>query len=110
MRSHGKFRCWNSNVFYTKAAVYKRQAKQGVDFFIDKFWDKKNTGWAWVTDRKGNVLDNGKLVYGQTFAIYALAEYYMATGDERGIEYAEKTFDAVSYTHLFWYTTTTQMM
>ena len=50
---------------------------------------------AWVTDRKGNVLDNGKLVYGQTFAIYALAEYYMATGDERGIEYAEKTFDAL---------------
>ena len=68
----------------------KEAAKQGVDFFIDKFWDKKNTGWAWVTDRKGNVLDNGKLVYGQTFAIYALAEYYMATGDERGIEYAEK--------------------
>lgn len=27
--------------------------------------------------------------------IYALAEYYMATGDERGIEYAEKTFDAL---------------
>lgn len=73
----------------------KEAAKQGVDFFIDKFWDKKNTGWAWVTDRKGNVLDNGKLVYGQTFAIYALAEYYMATGDERGIEYAEKTFDAL---------------
>ena len=46
----------------------KEAAKQGVDFFIDKFWDKKNTGWAWVTDRKGNVLDNGKLVYGQTFA------------------------------------------
>ena len=35
----------------------KEAAKQGVDFFIDKFWDKKNTGWAWVTDRKGNVLD-----------------------------------------------------
>lgn len=67
-------------------------AKQGVDFFIDKFWDQTYGGWAWVTDRQGKVLDNGKLVYGQTFAIYALAEYYMATGDERGMDYAEKTF------------------
>ena len=73
----------------------REAAVQGVDFFIEKFWDKKHTGWAWVTDRKGNVLDNGKLVYGQTFAIYALAEYYMATGDARGLEYAEKTFDAL---------------
>lgn len=70
-------------------------ARQGVDFFIDKFWDSKNTGWAWVVDRRGNVLDNGKLVYGQTFAIYALSEYYLATGDERGLEYAERTFDAL---------------
>lgn len=68
-------------------------AKQGVRFFIDKFWDKVNGGWAWVTDRKGNVLDNGKLIYGQTFAIYALAEYYLALGDVEALSYAEKTFD-----------------
>ena len=49
-------------------------SRSGSGLFIEKFWDKKHTGWAWVTDRKGNVLDNGKLVYGQTFAIYALAE------------------------------------
>lgn len=70
-----------------------KAAKQGVDFFIEKFWDKTNGGWAWVTDREGHVLDNGKLIYGQTFAIYSLAEYYLATGDKRGIEYAEATFD-----------------
>lgn len=73
----------------------RKAAEQGVDFLIDKFWDKENTGWAWVTDRTGKILDNGKLVYGQTFAIYALSEYYMATGDKRGLEYAEKTFDAL---------------
>ncbi len=73
-----------------------RQAlEQGVTFFIDHFWDKEHTGWAWVTDRKGLVLDNGKLVYGQTFAIYALAEYYLATKDPRGLDYAERTFDAL---------------
>ena len=39
------------------------------------------------------MLDNGKLVYGQSFAIYALATYTLATGDARGLEYAERTFD-----------------
>lgn len=71
----------------------KAAARQGVDFFLEHFWDKKNGGFAWYTDRVGNVQDNGKLVYGQTFAIYALAEYTLATGDPRGQEYAEKTFD-----------------
>lgn len=71
----------------------REAADQGVDFFIEKFWDKLHQGWAWVTDREGNVLDNGKLVYGQTFAIYALAEYYLATGNERALEYGELTFD-----------------
>ena len=60
---------------YGMAEACMEAAKQGVDFLIDKFWDEENGGWAWVTDRKGNVLDNGKLTYGQTFAIYALAEY-----------------------------------
>lgn len=71
----------------------KKTASQGVDFFIEKFWDKENGGFAWYTDRNGVVQDNGKLVYGQTFAIYALSEYALATGDERAREYAEKTFD-----------------
>jgi mannobiose 2-epimerase len=39
------------------------------------------------------MLDNGKVVYGQSFAIYALATYTLATGDPRGLDYAERTFD-----------------
>lgn len=78
---------------YGWAKRCKAAADQGVDFFIKHFWDPVNGGFAWYTDRKGNVQDNGKLVYGQTFAIYALAEYALATGDERAKEYAEKTFD-----------------
>ena len=74
----------------------QRSSKTGVDFFIDKFWDKKNDRLGMGNRPEGKCPGiMGKLVYGQTFAIYALAEYYMATGDERGIEYAEKTFDAL---------------
>lgn len=71
----------------------KKAASQGVDFFINKFWDKDNGGFVWYTNQKGEQQDKGKLVYGQTFAIYALAEYAMATGDKRAKKYAEETFD-----------------
>ena len=69
------------------------KAKQGVDFFIKHLWDEKNAGWRWKVKRDGSPLDDGKIVYGQSFAIYALSDYYRSTGDKRGLEYAEKTFD-----------------
>ncbi|MDO4523659.1 MAG: AGE family epimerase/isomerase, partial [Eubacteriales bacterium] len=72
---------------------YLPMAKQGVEFFIRHFWDEKNGGWYWKVARDGSLLDNGKVVYGQTFAIYALAEYTLASGDQIGKEYACKTFD-----------------
>lgn len=72
---------------------YKSKAKQGVDFLIKYLWDNKNEGWCWKAKRDGSALDDGKNVYGQSFAIYSLSEYYISTGDKRGLEYAEKTFD-----------------
>ncbi len=71
----------------------KEKAKQGVDFLIKYLWDNKNGGWRWKVKRDGSALDDGKVVYGQSFAIYALSEYYISTGDKRGLEYAEQTFD-----------------
>ncbi len=71
----------------------REAAAQGASFFMDNFWDKENGGFAWYTDREGTIQDAGKLVYGQTFAIYALSEYALATGDERAEKYAEDTFD-----------------
>lgn len=68
-------------------------ARHGVDFLINKMWDTEHGGFFWIVDRKGNVTDDKKIVYGLSFAIYSLSEYTMATGDPRGIDYAEKTFD-----------------
>ena len=48
-----------------------------------------------MMDRKGNVKIDKKIIYGQSFAIYSLSEYTLATGDPRGIEYAEKVFDLI---------------
>lgn len=70
-------------------------AKHGADFMIDKMWDREHEGFYWMMDRKGNVKIDKKIIYGQSFAIYSLSEYTLATGDSRGIEYAEKVFDLI---------------
>jgi mannose/cellobiose epimerase-like protein (N-acyl-D-glucosamine 2-epimerase family) len=70
-------------------------AKHGADFLIGKMWDSENEGFYWMMDRKGNVKIDKKIIYGHSFAIYALSEYTLATGDPRGIEYAEKVFDLI---------------
>ncbi|MFD2520490.1 AGE family epimerase/isomerase [Emticicia soli] len=68
-------------------------AKHGVDFLLDKMWDKEFGGFYWMVNRKGEVTIDEKIVYGHSFAIYSLSEYTLATGDPRGQEYAEKVFD-----------------
>jgi mannobiose 2-epimerase len=68
-------------------------ASQGVDFLIKYFWDEKYGGFNWKVKRDGSELDPAKIVYGESFCIYALSEYYLATGDKRGLEYASRTFD-----------------
>ena len=77
----------------TPSEANKNKAKQGVDFLIKYLWDDKNEGWRWKVKKDGSPIDDGKVVYGQSFAIYALSEYYISTGDKRGLDYAEKTFD-----------------
>jgi mannobiose 2-epimerase len=74
---------------------YAALARHGADFLINKMWDKEHGGFYWMMDRKGNVKIDQKIIYGHSFAIYSLSEYTLATGDPRGIEYAEKVFDLI---------------
>lgn len=68
-------------------------ARHGVDYLLTRMWDDEHGGFYWMTNRKGEVLNDQKVVYGQSFAIYCLSEYTLATGDPRGVQYAEKVFD-----------------
>lgn len=72
-----------------------RLARHGVDFLIEKMWDDQFGGFYWMTNRKGDVLIDEKILYGHSFAMYSLSEYTLATGDRRGIEYAERVFDLI---------------
>lgn len=78
---------------YPDRKDFEQAARQGVDFMLKYFWDPIHQGWYWCTTREGECVDSGKVIYGQSFMIYALAQYGLSTGDPRGREYACKTFD-----------------
>lgn len=48
-----------------------------------------------MVDREGKLLKDDKILYGQSFAIYALSEYTLATGDPEGISHASRLFNLI---------------
>ncbi len=89
---------WGMSALSGKYPAYPEvlaSARQGVEFFIKNFWDKELGGWFWKVRQNGELIDGGKLLYGQSFAIYALCEFSLATGDPVGTDYAERTFDLI---------------
>jgi len=71
-------------------------ATMGADFILEHYWDRQHGGWIWIADRNGKPIDSGKIGYGQCFGIYAFSEYFLATGDVRGRQAAERTYAAVA--------------
>ena len=70
-------------------------AAHGVEYLLDRMWDQEAGGFFWMTDRKSGLTIDKKILYGQSFAVYALSEYTLATGDPVGLEFAQKTFDLI---------------
>src|SRR5437867_7432330 len=64
---------------------YLKAAEHGYRFLIDHFLDKKNGGYFWTTDLSGKVLNDRKILYGESFVIYALVEYYRASNDKEAL-------------------------
>jgi mannose/cellobiose epimerase-like protein (N-acyl-D-glucosamine 2-epimerase family) len=75
--------------------VFLEHAAQGVDFLIKHMWDDEHTGWVWTAEKDGTPIDRSKIMYGHSFAIYALSEYAMASGDRRALEMAEETLRCI---------------
>ena len=56
-------------------------AELGYRFLRDKMWDPTNGGFYWEVDATGNQkLKPNKHLYGQSFALYAMSEYALASG------------------------------
>jgi len=81
---------------YPNQPQYLIGAKHGFEFLRYKMWDQENGGFYQLVNRSGQpLLDKSeyKTAYGNSFAIYALAAYFDATGDSAGLELAIKGFN-----------------
>ncbi|MDR3084825.1 MAG: AGE family epimerase/isomerase [Christensenellaceae bacterium] len=72
---------------------YLELAKRAYDYFCEHFLDPEYGGAYYMVDYAGKPLQDHKMVYGNAFAIYGLAEYYRATGDESALKRAIEIFE-----------------
>ena len=71
-------------------------AKHGYQFLRDKMWDKEFGGFYWAVDSSGEkATASYKHLYGQSFGLYALSEYAMASGDPEAKSLAQKLFNTL---------------
>ena len=59
---------------------------------VDWFHDREHGGFFWTVDHAGHPLDTDKVIYGQAFVLYGLAEQYRAGGDEGCLEQAVELY------------------
>jgi mannobiose 2-epimerase len=65
--------------------AYLATARRAYEYLDHFFWDPDFGGVYWMLDYAGHPADTKKRIYGQAFAVYALAEYYHATGDAEAL-------------------------
>lgn len=92
----------NARILWSFSAAYNLKpdagclamAHRGYEYICKYFIDAEFGGVYWSVDFEGNKLDTKKQVYASAFTIYALSEYYLASG------LAEVKEQAISLYHL----------
>jgi len=77
-------------------------ADHAYDFLMNHLWDNTHNGIYWLVDAKGTPLEEKKITYAQSFAIYGLSEYAKVRPQSMALEKAialyemleEKVYDA----------------
>lgn len=93
----------NSRILWTFASAYrifKKQddldiAKRAFQYIAEYFVDKKYGGVYWEIDYKGKPTNPRKQIYGLSFTIYGLVEYYRVCSDESALETAIDLFNLI---------------
>ncbi|MGI4736056.1 MAG: AGE family epimerase/isomerase, partial [Janthinobacterium lividum] len=93
----------NARIMWTFAAACNHAAspehlavaKRAYDYFVAHFLDAEFGGVYWSVDYQGQPLDTKKQIYALAFAIYGLAEYHRASGDETALAHAQALFRTI---------------
>jgi len=72
---------------------YREAADLGYEFLRDEMWDNDHGGFYWEVERDGTTTKPNKHMYGQSFGLYALSEYYRTTAVEEARDLAVELFD-----------------
>ncbi|RPI25851.1 MAG: N-acylglucosamine 2-epimerase [Acidobacteria bacterium] len=76
-----------------RKAEFLEAADIGYRFLVDKMWDQENGGFYWEVDSTGNRKTAPlKHLYGQSFALYAISEYALASGKQDVLKFAVDFF------------------
>ncbi|HSF46337.1 MAG TPA: AGE family epimerase/isomerase [Chitinophagaceae bacterium] len=79
-------------MLYPENPVFRKAAQHGYAFLRDVMWDDKAGGFYNLVDRTGKPIQEMKTAYGNSFAIYGLSAYIMATGDTGALALVKKAF------------------
>lgn len=69
-----------------------RAADRAYDYLQDYFEDGEEGGYHWRLQANGTPEDRRKVLYGHAFMVYALSEYYLASGDEKALKKTQELF------------------
>jgi len=78
-----------------RAPAYLAAARRAYEYLTSYFWDLEFGGVYWMLDYLGRPIDTKKRIYGQAFTVYALAEYYHATGDAEALGKAMRLVEQI---------------
>ena len=93
----------NTRILWTFAAAYQHfkdtrylnMAHAAYEQLCTAFIDPVYGGAYWMLDAKNAPLDDRKMIYGQAFAIYSLAEYSIAAGDPEALKKALAIYELI---------------
>ncbi|UCC99056.1 MAG: AGE family epimerase/isomerase [Phycisphaerales bacterium] len=75
---------------------YIEAADVGYRFLKEKMWDAEHGGFYWEVDATGDKkLKPRKHLYGQSFGLYAISEFYLATQRPDALEFAIRFFNVL---------------
>ncbi len=76
-----------------QSEVYLSYARHGFHFLVERLWDGEQGGFFWSVNETGEPERGGeKAVYGLSFAIYAAAALFQASGDADALDLAKQAY------------------
>jgi len=78
-----------------KDPIYLATAQRAYDYLTTHFLDQEFGGYYWMLDCDGKPTEPRKQIYGQAFTVYALAEYFHATGEPTALTHAMELVDKI---------------